>query len=138
MFEGMKSEPEMEWPSATYPETTHPDDEHHVEPVPVFVVDTNDNADLTDWAPNRFAIDGNAPQLIAGADQNRTRVVITNIGLNNVYLVKSAVSAQFLGAVVPVNGVVTLTTNRAVYAICKPTEVAEIGVIQEYKIDADG
>lgn len=135
-FRGATSEPPVDYQTEIVPEVFHDDDQLQ-EPIPVVVVDTVEPADYVDCAFEQFTIDGEAPVRIAGARDNRTRLIITNMGTEAVYLVRSANGGSFTGAPVPVNGIVELTTNRDVYATCADSETATIGVMQEFVIDDD-
>lgn len=138
LFTGVRSEPDVEFPDEPYAiEEPNPDDEHDADPIPVIVVDTVTPSDFTDWAGEQFTISGENPMHIAGARENRTRLIITNTGADLVFLVRSSVAAAYTGAPIPVNGVVELTTNRDVYATCLAGDTAFLGVIQEFVIDDD-
>jgi hypothetical protein len=137
-FEGVTSNPDVEYPETPYEiEQTTADDEHDADPIPVIVVDTVNPADFTDWGAEQFTVNGENPVHIAGARNNRTRLVVTNLGADTVFLVRGAVAPSYTGAPIPVNGVVEMTTNRDVYATCLTGDTALIGVIQEFIIDDD-
>lgn len=135
-FEGATSNPPVEFPDAPYAiETMHPEDEHDADPIPVIVVDTVMPDDFTDWAPTQFTLNGESPVMIAGARNNRTRLIITNAGTKPAYVVRSVIGNAFTGAPIPPNAVVEMTTNRDVYATCITGDTTLIGVIQEFVID---
>lgn len=138
MFAGATSNPDVEYPEETYPSPDVAEqDEHEQDPIPVIVVDTVNPSDYTDWGGEQFTVAGEQPVHIAGARPNRTRMLITNLGPDIVYLVRGAVANSYTGAPVPVNGVVEMTTNRDVYATCLTGDTALTGVIQEFVIDDD-
>lgn len=134
MFQGVSSNPPADYPTELF--TAVPDGGHipEDEPIRVVVTDVVQPNNETDWSGDRYTV-ADTPQRIAGGRHNRIKLHITNIGLNNVYLVKNGTTDYWLGAVVPVNGILTMETNREVWAVCKPEESAEIGVIQEFTID---
>lgn len=138
MYEGVRSEPDVEYPSETYPEPQGmADDEHDPDPIRVIVVDSENPSDFTDWSGEQFTLSGEDPKHIAGARNNRTRLIITNLGPDTIFLVRGAVGLTYTGAPIPLNAVVEMTTNRDVYATCLAGDTALVGVVQEFVIDDD-
>lgn len=136
MFYGATSNPDVEFPDEPYAaEVRREDDEHDADPIPVIVVDTVEPSDLTDWGGAQATVTGENPVMVAGARDNRTRMLVTNLGPDVVYLVRTATGAAFTGAPIPLNAVVEMTTNRDVYATCLTGDTALVGVIQEFVID---
>lgn len=136
MYAGVRSEPDVDYQTeATVIVEGVADDGS--DPIPVIVVDTVEPADFVDWAGEQFALSGENAVRIAGARNNRVRLVLTNTGPDVVYLVKSSVGNSFAGAPVPVNGVIEMKTNRDVYATCLTGDTALVGVVQEFVIDDD-
>lgn len=132
------SNPEPDYPVQPYAvETMHPDDEHNADPIPVIVVDTVTPSDFTDWGGSSFGINGDQPVMIAGARNNRTRLVVTNVGNKIVWLVRGSVASAFTGFPIPPSAVVEMTTNRDVYATCLAGDTTIVGALQEFVIDDD-
>lgn len=134
MFEGVTSDPPMEWPTEPYETVTDGGHLADDEPIRVVVTDVIEPSNLTDWSPDRYTV-GEKPVRIAGGRRNRRFVTITNLGDSVVYLVKNGTMEHWLGAAVPVDAVIRLETNTEVWAVCKPAESAEIGVIQEFTVE---
>lgn len=133
MYRGVTSETELEYPTEPYPVELDPD-AHDDAPIPVIVVDSSDPSDYTDWAGEGFTVD-TVPIHIAGARDNRKRLLVRNTGPDTVFLTRGAVSGVAFGYPLPIGAEVEMTHNRDVWAVCANTESAVIGVIQEYVID---
>lgn len=87
------------------------------------------------WAATPWAIDANGPQMIAGHLAQRSRLVITNNGTNNVYLAATKESCTPGSGMQIASGArpVEMFHTSEVWAVCAAAETAVLAVFAEFR-----
>lgn len=87
------------------------------------------------WSGQPWFIDSTGPQMIAGHLVQRSRLVIRNNGVNDVYLASTRESCVTGSAMRIQSGAqpVEMFHTAEVWAVCKTTESAELSVFAEFR-----